>query len=110
MGKPIAYIANDNETIYLWDGHAVAYLYNDKAYGFNGRHLGWFIGGIIYDLQGLKIGFVGNKCPSVKSISPIKSVKHVKSIKSVRSVPNVRPVLSIGYSDRDFEAFLESGE
>jgi len=36
----VAYIADDRETIYLWDGHAVAYLYEDKVYGCNGKHLG----------------------------------------------------------------------
>jgi len=107
-GQPTAYIADDNETIYLWDGRAVAYLYDDKVYGFNGQHLGWFIDGIIYDEHGLKIGFVSSKCPSVKRVSPVKSVKHVKSAKHVRSVPRIRPVLKISSSDEDFKAFLEN--
>jgi len=28
-GKPMAYIADDGETIYLWDGRAAGYLFGD---------------------------------------------------------------------------------
>ncbi len=50
-GKADAYIAIDDElTIYLWSGKPVAYLENDTeggyhVYGFNGKHLGWFVKG-----------------------------------------------------------------
>jgi hypothetical protein len=39
-GKPVAYIAEDGETVYLWDGRPVAYLSDDKVYGWNGRQVG----------------------------------------------------------------------
>src|SRR5262245_22862705 len=51
-GRPVAYIvADDERTLYLWEGKAVAYLDYDGAgeldvFGFNGKHLGWFIGGV----------------------------------------------------------------
>ena len=108
-GHPTAYIADDNETIYLWNGHVVAYLCDDKVYGFNGQHLGWFVDGVVRDQSGAKIGFVGEKCPSVKHVSPVKSVKHVKHVKNVRHIAHIRPILKIGYSDEDFERFLENG-
>ena len=56
-GKAVAYIALDDElTIYLWGGKPVAYLERDSqggyhVYGFNGTHLGWFVGGVIRDLD-----------------------------------------------------------
>lgn len=40
-GRATAYIASDGNTIYMWDADAVAYLVDDKFYGWNGRHLGW---------------------------------------------------------------------
>ena len=106
-GKPVAYIANDGETIYLWEGRAVAYLYDEKVYGWNGSHLGWFHNGIVYDLHGLRVGSIRSKCPVVTSVEPIKSVKFVKSVKSVGSVPSVKPIFSSGYSDEDLGNFLE---
>ena len=59
-GEAIAYIDTSDElTIYLWDGDPVAYLYDyDHIYGFNGKHLGWFIDGIVWDNKGNVVGFI----------------------------------------------------
>src|SRR5579864_6900639 len=58
-GKAIAYIAvSDDMTIYMWNGKPVAYMEPDKGatgfhvYGFNGKHLGWFVKGLIRDHEG----------------------------------------------------------
>lgn len=57
-GRAHAYIAVDDElTIYLWSGRPVAYLEKDReggyhVYGFNGKHLGWFVRGVIRDHEG----------------------------------------------------------
>src|SRR5260221_10479776 len=51
QGKAKAYIAEDL-TIYLWVGNPVASLDRDSAgdgfniYGFNGKHIGWFVKGV----------------------------------------------------------------
>jgi len=40
-GRPVAYIADDSDnSIYLWSGHAVAYLVDSNVYGWNGTTLG----------------------------------------------------------------------
>jgi hypothetical protein len=110
-GKPVAYITDDNEkTIYLWNGKAIAYMDNEHIYGFNGRHLGWFENDIIYDGKGMKIGFTDRICPSVTQVQPIKSIKHLKRVKSVRHVPPIKPVFSSGYSTQKLSEFLESGD
>lgn len=58
-GTPAAYVAVDERmTIYLWGGKPVAYLEPDigatgfHVYGFNGKHLGWFVKGVIWDNDG----------------------------------------------------------
>ncbi len=57
-GIPTAYLSPaDENTVYLWTGEPVAYLYEDHLYGFNGRHLGWFQDGIIWDYEGVAIGY-----------------------------------------------------
>ena len=65
-GEAVAYIAMDyHSAIFLWNGEAAAYLYeSDHVYGINGRHLGWFIGEILYDQDGARIGFTSSTCPA----------------------------------------------
>ncbi|HEV2349528.1 MAG TPA: hypothetical protein VG028_06735 [Terriglobia bacterium] len=51
--RAVAYIASDKDlTIYLWSGKPVAYLEDDSIYGFNGKHLGWFLKGTVHDHDG----------------------------------------------------------
>jgi len=106
-GKPVAYIANDRETIYFWDGHAVAYLSNDNVYGWKGKHLGWFVDKIVYDLHGLRVGFTRDKCPVATYAEPSKYAKYAKNAKNARNAPFARPGLSAGYSKKDLRNFLE---
>ena len=81
-GYAVAYIAADGAgTIYLWDGHAVAYLVQDKVYGFNGQHLGWFDSGIMRDLKGAQIGFVKSSCPVTTKTEKTKKTKKTKKSK-----------------------------
>lgn len=108
-GEPVAYIADDGETIYLWDGRAVAYLYEDKVYGWNGKHLGWFVDGVIYDLQGRRVGFIRSKCPVATYAEPAKNAKYAKYAKYTRYAPYARPALTLGYSEMDLKDFLEEG-
>lgn len=99
-GEPVAYIADDGETIYLWNGHAVAYLYKDKVYGWNGKHLGWFVDGIIYDLRGLIVCFIRSKCPVATyaepaSIQNMPNIAKYKYAKYARYTPHVKPAFSL---------------
>jgi hypothetical protein len=57
-GSASAYVAVQDElTIYLWSGEPVAYLERDSAggfriYGFNGKHLGWVVDGLVRNHDG----------------------------------------------------------
>ncbi len=57
-GSPVAYVDTDDDdlTIYLWSGKPVAYISGDNIYGFNGKHLGWWVKGIIRDHDGDAVG------------------------------------------------------
>ena len=47
-GRPQAYIdLLDQNSIYLWSGHAVAYVDNEALYGWNGRHIGWYLDDVV---------------------------------------------------------------
>ena len=108
-GKAVAYIAEDGKTIYLWDGHAVAYLFEDKVFGVNGKQLGWFDNGTIFDIFGLRSGFIRSKSPVATAMEPPKPAKHLRPVRSPRQMPVARPVLCYGYSNKNLEDLLEEG-
>ena len=111
-GQPIAYIApNDDLTIYLWSGKPVAYLHAEDVYTFNGRHLGWFVKGLVYNHRGQIVGAIRSRLTSVPQISPIKSLKELKPIKGIREISPLRPVLGVSWSeDQTLLSFLLTGD
>lgn len=108
-GKPVAYISGDGETIFLWDGRPVAYLQEDKVYGWNGRQLGWFVNGTIFDIYGLRAGFIKTRSPIPTDAEPVKSLQQVKPAKQERQAPVARPIMIYGYSNKSLEELLEAG-
>ena len=108
-GKPVAYIADDGETVYLWDGRPVAYLSGGKVYGWHGRQLGWFHNGTIFDIYGLRAGFIRSKSPIATEVEPLKSSKYLKPAKGRKRSQVIKPVLCYGYSTQNLEDLLEAG-
>ncbi len=110
-GKPIAYIADDDDsTIYLWSGKPVAYLQSENIYGFNGKHLGWFVKGLIYNHDGEIVGAIRSRIKGPVHVSPIKSIKQIKPIKSIREIKPIRPIFGLTWSeDETLRSFLLTG-
>jgi hypothetical protein len=73
-GEAVAYIAEDfHSTVYLWEGIPVAYLHDEEhVYGFNGRHLGWFRGDVLFNHRGERVGFLYSTCPVSVVKPPVK--------------------------------------
>jgi len=112
QGDTIAYFSDDYyETVYLWDGSPVAYVYDERhLYGLNGRHLGWFIDEIIYDNNGERIGFTLRSCPvSVAKEEPKPRKRARDELRSKWSAPPM-PKLSSLSATRELEDFLREGE
>jgi hypothetical protein len=111
-GDAVAYLTDDyNATIYLWHGQQVAYLYNERMiYGINGKHLGWFIDGIIYDNSGERIGFTSSSCPVAPSSEPVKPKKLLKDELKPRWKENLLPKLKYTNADADLTEFLSDGQ
>lgn len=113
-GKATAYIAVDDElTIYLWGGRPVAYLEKDSegghhVYGFNGKHLGWFVKGVIWNRD-------GNASCATKGVlrttefEPFKAFKHFKPFKSFTQFAPFRPALSNSFGDTPCRFLLGEG-
>ena len=110
-GEPVAYISDaPTKAIYLWDGHAVAYLYDYHVYGYNGLHLGWFLDNIVYDSEGKRIGFTSTSCPLPVYKETGKAKKYPLDKAGPRYEPPPLPDLSFDYSSEDFEEFLRKGQ
>ena len=110
-GRAAAYISLDDElTIYLWSGKPVAYLDKDSAggyyaYGFNGKHLGWFVGGVIRDHEGNAACAIKDRLRSTE-FEPFKSFKKFKAFKEFAPF---RPFFSSSWSDAPCKFVLAEG-
>ena len=112
-GRPVAYVDVERDlTIHLWGGEAVAYLHDDGhpshclVYAFDGTHLGWYEGAIVWNLAGDGVGFrEGTQAIAAVPAGP-KGVKRIPPLRSVRSLPRPKPALSYRFSAATLEAFL----
>lgn len=110
-GTCSAYIEADDSTIYLWNGKPVAYLDGEDVYGFNGKHLGWFIKGVIYDHDGDTEGAVTARFETLQPACPVKSFKHFKPFKASKEFRPLKPILSLSWADdMTLKGFLLRGE
>jgi hypothetical protein len=110
-GEPVAYISEKaRNSIFLWDGRAVAYLYGHHIYGFSGLHLGWFINGVVYDPEGKRIGFTSSTAPLPAAQAPPKAKRQALSKMEPKQKAPPLPDLGFTSSEEDFEAFLKRGE
>lgn len=113
-GEAVAYVAVDDDlTIYLWSGKPVAYLTDDSGggynvYGFNGKHLGWFLKGIIWD-------HTGNASCAVKEafqateMEPLKALKELQPLKSLQELAPLRPLPTNSFGDLPCQFLLGEG-
>lgn len=110
-GEAVAYLAEDYRgTIYLWDGLAVAYLFEENhIYGINGKHLGWLKDEVIYDNDGARVGFTSSTSPvSIAKTRPKGEKAPVDEVRTRWSAPPF-PKLSFQAADQDLAEFLEQG-
>lgn len=105
-GNAVAYIAFDGDapTIYMWSGKPVAYLANSSGagvsiYGFNGKHLGWFVKGVARDHD-------GNATCGVRQVVASPKFEPFKAFKVFE--PS-RPAYSSSWSSMPCGAFLFEG-
>ena len=105
--SPRIYIAPDHDrTIYTWDGHAVACIADENVFGWHGRHLGWFVAGILYDIKGYRIGFTSATCQADTFAEPVKFTKFTKFDRFKPKSTFRRPELSQLNSNQDIDTFI----
>ena len=114
-GEPVAYIAYEEEsTIYLWEGDPVAYLENDDGetyvVGFNGKFLGWFEQGIMYDLNGNTVGAIEGAIDMFTQFEPMKGFKEMTPFRQITPIPPLKPFWSNRWSSTPLIQFLSAGK
>jgi len=113
-GNAVAYIdVNDELTIYLWSGKPVAYLERDSdggyhVYGFNGKHLGWFEKGVVWDHEGNGSCAV-QEVMKTTQFEPFKAFKQFKPFKSFAQFAPFRPNFSYKFGDMPCKFLLAGG-
>jgi len=110
-GDAVAYIAEDfRSTIYLWEGLPAAYLYEDEhVYGYNGRHLGWFKGEVLFNHKGERIGFLYTTCPVSVIKPPVKWKKSAPDEIRPRWSPQRSAKLGHQLAQESLANFLKQG-
>jgi len=115
QGNAVAYIdTGDENTIYLWGGKPVAYLYavngTVHVYGFNGKHLGWYVDGIIRDHSGDAVGFINGAVRNIPlQYESYKGYKEYKPYKTYREYAPYSPYLTTNFSNTPLSFFLQIG-
>lgn len=110
-GTPVAYIDYSDSTIFLWNGKPVGYLDADNCiFGFNGKHLGWYEDGIVWNLQGEITGYNKKTLPVYAKYEPYKSYKKYKPYKSYKEYTKYKPYKKTYKSDILLTQFLLEGK
>ena len=105
--RPRVYISADGENnIYTWDGHVVACIDGEEVFGWRGRHIGWFVEGVLYDCKGFRIGFTAESFTDQTFPDPGKYAKYVKPRRYPKLTAQARPEFSQGNSNEDLEKFI----
>jgi hypothetical protein len=110
-GRAVAYLDDDGQSIYLYDGTPVAWLSKNNVYAYSGKFLGWFENGWFIDLSGDHVFFAegasGGPVKPIKQVRPIRGVREVRPVRGVCEVRPVKPVKSLDWSPNSDESFFD---
>ena len=114
-GNAVAYLSpNDEWCIYSWQGKPLAYVSNDgqifHVYGFNGKHLGWYLDGILIDHDGNAVGFRKGAISNVyEQYENYKGNKEYRPFRSYQEYAPSRPYYTAYFSAVTLLEFLYQG-
>lgn len=109
-GKAVAYIdATQDLTIYLWSGKPCAYLDGEDIYGYNGKHLGWFHSGVVYDHDGYVVAGIAQVFLTPVQLAPLKALKQLCPLKGLKELSPLKPLFSREWSSTPAKIFFLGG-
>jgi len=112
-GAPVAYIDSGDLSIYLWNGEPVAYVQRASgalfnAYGFNGRHLGWYFNGVLYGHDGNAACAIAARLTNTQDLGP-RSPRQLLRDKTITDPVPARPEFNNSFAGELCDALLQSG-
>jgi hypothetical protein len=109
-GNPVAYIDYDSEcTVYMWSGKPVAYITSDMIYGFNGKHLGWYVDGVVRNLSGQICGTNRYAATVYLKYEPYKAYKQYRPYRAFREFAHFKPLFTRVKSNESLSQVLSRG-
>ncbi|HEX7074784.1 MAG TPA: hypothetical protein VF226_12140 [Hyphomicrobiaceae bacterium] len=110
LGRATAYLDfSDGLVFYLWTGEPVAYLDGDSIYGFNGKHLGWYHNGLVYDEDGNVVCAPAAAFREPPNPGPIRSLKQLKPLKGLKELKPLKPLFGRAWSRLPARVFFLMG-
>jgi len=112
-GAATAFIDANELIIYRWNGEASAYLQRASdgvfdAFGFNGRHLGWYVAGVLYGNDGEAACAMAQRLSYTQDPTP----RNPRQLVHPRAVPDPippRPPFDNTFSPRSCDTLLSFG-
>jgi hypothetical protein len=89
-GQVVALKDDDDDVVFLWGGRPVAIVDDESAslYGFDGRHLGWFVEGWIRDHDGACVYYTDEA--SGGPVRPVRRTRPKRGARTARPRPRAR--------------------
>lgn len=110
QGRAAVYLdMSDGFTFFLWSGEPVAYLDADSIYGFNGKHLGWYSRGSIYDEDGNVVAGPAAAFQTPPEPPPARGFKSFKPLKGLKELKPLKPLFGRSWSPVTARIFFALG-
>lgn len=112
FGKPIFRLLN-NGRIITFPGVSKGFLKGDSLYNYNGKHVGWFVQGLVRDHQGHVVGFGEKVTDSTHPYLPYKQYKpyagyvQYEPYRPYLPYEPYRPYKSYSWSNIDLESIFD---
>jgi hypothetical protein len=105
-GAAVAYLDDDNEHIYAFDGRPLGYVRGEHVYDFNGNFIAWNEHGWLRDADGHAMlstnGSQGGPMKPFNQFEPFKGFKQFLPFRSFGQFAPFKPFYSYQWSDKRF--------
>lgn len=111
-GRAVAYVDDDGQSIYLYDGTPVAWCSDESIYNYNGAYLGWFEDGWVIGRNGDRVFFtddaVGGPARPPRNPPPARGARRARPARGAREARPSRPAPRLAWSDNSDESFFDA--
>ena len=111
-GRAVAYIADNEVSVYLYDGGPAGWIHQGCVYAYSGRFLGWMMYGWLCDPEGYPAFFTdrsqGGPRRPPRQARPARGPREFRPQRALRWGRPSRPGMKTGWSRLSDESFFAS--